>query len=106
MNPFEKIFNDQVISRLEESGTIPLYNGELSRILYAFSCFNKEVTYNEERDAYRITLSFLMDDREYILSKIRFLGKRMKVVEGKVLQQRMWETSAKALARYGITSEE
>ncbi|GED32207.1 hypothetical protein BCE02nite_33480 [Brevibacillus centrosporus] len=74
MNPFEKIFNDQVISRLEESGTIPLYNGELSRILYAFSCFNKEVTYNEERDAYRITLSFLMDDREYILSKIRFLG--------------------------------
>ncbi|MED1953307.1 WYL domain-containing protein [Brevibacillus centrosporus] len=85
---------------------IPLYNGELSRILYAFSCFDKEVTYNEERDAYRITLSFLMDDREYILSKIRFLGKRMKVVEGKVLQQRMWETSAKALARYGITSEE
>lgn len=85
---------------------LPIYNAELSRILYAFSCFDKEVAYNDVRDTYRITLTFLMDDREYVLTKIRFLGKRVRIVEGRLLQQRMWETSAKALARYGITSEE
>ncbi len=85
---------------------IPTYNAELSRILYAFSCFDKEVAYNDEMDTYRITLTFLTDDREYVLTKVRFLGKRIRIVEGKMLQLRMWETSAKALARYGITSEE
>lgn len=81
---------------------IPVYNKELSRILYAFSCFDKYVDYDDETDTYCITLTFLADEREYILSRLRFLGKRVKVVEGSILQQRMLESAAMALARYGI----
>lgn len=79
---------------------IPVYNGEMSRILYAFSCFEKEVEYVQEADTYRITLTFQADECEYVLSKIRFLGKRVKVVQGSRLISRMKETTAKALARY------
>jgi predicted DNA-binding transcriptional regulator YafY len=79
---------------------IPVYNGELSRILYAFSCFEKEVEYVQDVDTYRITLTFQTDESEYVLSKIRFLGKRVKVVQGSRLISRMKETTARALARY------
>ncbi|WP_312108115.1 WYL domain-containing protein [Brevibacillus reuszeri] len=78
------------------------FNKELSRILYAFSCFEKDVEYEDATDTYRITLTFLVDDREYILSKMRFLGKRVKVIAGQELKLRMHESSTKALARYGI----
>ncbi|MGG1659984.1 WYL domain-containing protein [Brevibacillus sp. NRS-1366] len=78
------------------------YNKELSRILYAFSCFEKKVEYFDEIDTYRIILSYLEDDREYILSKMRFLGKRIKIIVGHELKERMLESSTKALARYGI----
>ncbi|ALP35959.1 hypothetical protein ASL14_07030 [Paenibacillus sp. IHB B 3084] len=79
---------------------IPVYNGEMSRILYAFSCFEKEVEYVQDVDTYRITLTFQADEDEYVLSKIRFLGKRVKVVQGSRLISRMKETTARALARY------
>lgn len=82
------------------------YNQELTRILYAFSCFEKEVEYVDDIHTYRIKLSYLIDDREYILSKIRFLGKRIRVVQGHRLQQRMYETSVKALQRYGVDVKE
>ncbi|WP_289141380.1 WYL domain-containing protein [uncultured Brevibacillus sp.] len=78
------------------------YNKELSRILYAFSCFEKDVEYEADTDTYRITVTFLMDDREYILSKMRFLGKRVRIVSGQELKERMLESSEKALARYGM----
>ncbi|WP_226001456.1 WYL domain-containing protein [Paenibacillus sp. BJ-4] len=79
---------------------IPIYNAEMSRILYAFSCFEKEVEYVQKIDTYRITLTFQADECEYVLSKIRFLGKRVKVVQGDRLISRMKETITKALARY------
>jgi hypothetical protein len=82
---------------------VPLYNPELSRILYAFSCFEKDVVYLDETDTYRMTLTYQADESEYVLSKIRFLGKRIRVVEGEYLLARMRETAAKALARYGVT---
>lgn len=78
------------------------YNKELSRILYAFSCFEKEVEYIAETDTYRIILLYLEDDREYISSKLRFLGKRVKIVGGHGLKERMLESATKALARFGI----
>ncbi|MEJ8546942.1 WYL domain-containing protein [Brevibacillus borstelensis] len=81
---------------------VRLYNRELSRILYAFSCFEKKVEYVDQTNTYRITLTFLADDGEYILSKIRFLGKRVRVIQGERLQRRMCESAAKALSRYGI----
>jgi predicted DNA-binding transcriptional regulator YafY len=77
-----------------------MYNRELSRILYAFACFEKEVEYMEAVDTYRIRLTFLGEESEYILSKIRFLGIRIKVVENDKLQRRMHESATKALARY------
>ncbi|QHW31845.1 WYL domain-containing protein [Paenibacillus rhizovicinus] len=81
---------------------MPTYNAELSRILYAFSCFDKSVDYDEEAALYRIRVSYLADESEFLLSKIRFLGLRVKVVQGEVLKRRMSETAAKALGRYGI----
>ncbi|AET59244.1 hypothetical protein HPL003_12445 [Paenibacillus terrae HPL-003] len=99
-------FTQRILGILEsrkEQGIIeimPVYNGELSRILYAFSCFEKEVEYVQDVDTYRITLTFQADECEYVLSKIRFLGKRVKVVQGSRLISRMKETIGKALARY------
>lgn len=66
--------------------------------MYAFSCFEKEVEYADEEDTYRIRLTFLGDECEYVLSKIRFLGMRVRIVDGDKLQRRMRESAAKALA--------
>jgi hypothetical protein len=81
---------------------IRTYNEELSRILYAFSCFDKTVSYDEQSDLYHINVMYPADEGEYLLSKIRFLGLRVRVVEDDYLKRRMWESSSKALARYGI----
>lgn len=78
------------------------YNEELSRILYAFSSFEKSVEYDAPSDIYRIKVTLLSDEAEYLLSKIRFLGKRVRVIEGDYLKQRMLEASSKALLRYGV----
>lgn len=78
------------------------YNAELSRILYAFSSFEKDVEYDAETDTYRIRVCLLGDELEYLLSKLRFLGKRVWVVEGDYLKRRMLESSSKALERYGV----
>lgn len=77
------------------------YNGELSRILYAFSCFEKEVEYDDASDRYLIRITFQGNEGEYVLSKVRFLGQRVKILEGKYLRSRMLESATKALARYG-----
>ncbi len=78
------------------------YNGELSRILYAFSSFEKDVEYDLNTDTYRVKVTLLGDELEYLLSKIRFLGKRVRVLEGDYLKRRMLESSLKSLERYGV----
>lgn len=83
---------------------IPTYNEELSRILYAFSSFEKNVEYDMDHDAYRIRVSLLGDEMKYLLSKIRFLGKRVRVIEGDYLKRRMLKASTKALERYGVAT--
>ncbi|GGF90077.1 hypothetical protein GCM10010912_39070 [Paenibacillus albidus] len=83
---------------------LPEYNKELSRILYAFSCFEKEVAYDPELQTYSITLTFLGNESEYVLSKLRFLGKRVRVTEGGYLIGRMRESSLKALRQYGMNT--
>jgi len=85
---------------------VPLYNAEISRILYAFSSFEKSVTYDEAQGIYHIHLSLLEDEMEYLLSKLRFLGKRVRVVEDMYLKKRMLESATKVLERYGIESGE
>jgi Predicted transcriptional regulator len=81
------------------------YNEELSRILYAFSCFEKKVEYAADTDTYRVTVKLPGDEMEYLLSKLRFLGKRVRVTKGDYLQSRLLEASTKALERYGVSSE-
>jgi hypothetical protein len=80
------------------------YNRELSRILYALSSFEKDVAYDTENDIYRVRVVILGDETEYLLSKIRFLGKRVRVIEGDFMKRRMLESATKALARYGINT--
>jgi len=79
---------------------IPQYNAELSRILSAFSCFDKNVSYEEASDTYRIHIQHLADESEFLLSKIRFLGLRVKVIDEGYMRRRMIEASTKALMRY------
>ncbi|WP_127531339.1 WYL domain-containing protein [Paenibacillus kobensis] len=81
-------------------GILPNYNSELSRILYAFSCFEKSVSYDETADQYRIHVTYLADESEFLLSRIRFLGLRVRVLEGGHLKHRMRQTASWALARY------
>ena len=76
------------------------YNGELSRILYAFSCFEKEVSYDAENNEYSIRLHFSSSDSDYVLSKTRFLGKRVRIIGSEQLRSRMLESATKALSRY------
>lgn len=83
----------------------PKYNGELSRILYAFSYFEKKVNYNEEEHIYSIEIQFDSNESEFVLSRIRFLGQRVKVTQGEYLQKRLLEAANKALERYGVTHE-
>ncbi|NQX60328.1 WYL domain-containing protein [Paenibacillus qinlingensis] len=80
------------------------YNRELSRILYALSSFEKDVAYDTENDVYSVKVTILGDETEYLLSKVRFLGKRVRVIEGDFLKRRMLESATKALARYGVSS--
>lgn len=78
------------------------YNQELSRILYAFSCFEKEVCYLADKNEYTIRLSFANNETEYVLSKTRFLGKRVHITDNEQMQRRMLESATKALGRYGF----
>ncbi|PYE48602.1 WYL domain-containing protein [Paenibacillus barcinonensis] len=79
---------------------LPAFNAELSRILYAFSCFERQVKYNEENHVYRIVLTVPRNELDYVLSKMRFLGKRVRITDSTALRERMSETAAKVLARY------
>ncbi|CAI6081715.1 hypothetical protein PAECIP112173_03300 [Paenibacillus sp. JJ-100] len=79
---------------------LPEFNTELSRILYAFSSFERQVEYNETQQIYRILLKVSRNEIDYVLSKMRFLGKRVRIINDTALQERMSETAAKVLARY------
>lgn len=81
---------------------IRTFNAELTRILHAFSCFDKRVEFDEEERTYRIHLTFTDSEGQFVLTKLRFLGKRVRVVEGNYLKYRMRETARKALALYGV----
>ncbi|WP_405155532.1 WYL domain-containing protein [Paenibacillus sp. FSL K6-0108] len=85
---------------------LPEFNQELSRILYAFSCFEKQVEYVEAEQTYRIELTIPRNEVDYVLSKMRFLGKRVRIADNAALRERMSETAAKVLARYTESESE
>ncbi|RIX60175.1 WYL domain-containing protein [Paenibacillus nanensis] len=82
------------------------YNSELSRIVSAFSCFDKTVSFDDNTGVYRLRVKHLADESEFLLLKIRFLGLRVRVVEGDYFIRRMMETTSKALMRYQADNEE
>ncbi|MDR6727057.1 hypothetical protein J2W91_005582 [Paenibacillus amylolyticus] len=85
---------------------LPEFNQELSRILYAFSCFEKQVDYDESEQTYRIILTIPRGEMDYVLSKMRFLGKRVRITDNASLRKRMAETASKVLARYAESEAE
>lgn len=94
---------ENILEKRTQQATLEVgrhYNEELSRILYAFSCFEKEVSYDSIKNMYTIKLTFANNEAEYVLSKLRFLGKRIRVVDGVHLKRRMLESANRALARY------
>lgn len=100
-----KVLLDRLLTERKQYAVIqviPDYNAELSRILYAFSCFEKSVSYDEDANLYLIRVAYLADESEFLLSKIRFLGLRVKIVDGDHLKARMRESASKALARYEL----
>ena len=76
------------------------YNSELSRILYAFSCFEKQVRHDETENCYSIILHFSSNEHEYVLSRLRFLGRRVRVQDHRAMQARMHQSATMALSRY------
>jgi len=96
----------EILERRKEQAVIevvPRYNMELSRILYAFSCFEKEIDYDAATDTYRIRLTYSNNESEYMLSKIRFLGLRVRIVENEKLKRRMLDSANKTIARYSCS---
>ncbi|MFD1888186.1 WYL domain-containing protein [Paenibacillus wenxiniae] len=83
---------------------LPIYNKELTRILHAFSCFDKRVRFDEQQHTYFIEVRFTNSEREYVLNRLRFLGKRVQIVEGDDFKRRMKDTALRALARYERSS--
>jgi hypothetical protein len=79
---------------------MPVYNEELSRILSAFSCFDKSVSFDESSGIYRINVTYMRDDSEFLLSRIRFLGLRVKITQGEQLKRRMLDSASMAIGRY------
>jgi len=100
---------DKLIEARKKHAVISIvqaYNSELSRILYSFSCFEKSVSYDEAADLYRIHVTYLADESKFLLSRIRFLGLRVQVLEGDPLKRRMRRTASWALARYAEAAED
>jgi predicted DNA-binding transcriptional regulator YafY len=98
----------RLLEGLKESAciqVIPAYNAELSRILSSFSCFDKSVSFDESTGIYQIHVNYMRDDSEFLLSRIRFLGLRVKIVEGKQLKWRMLKSAEMAVGRYGEEGE-
>ncbi|NEW07879.1 WYL domain-containing protein [Paenibacillus sp. SYP-B3998] len=96
---------EKLLEKRQQHATIEVikaYHRELSRILYAFSCFEKNVAYDNVNETYTIRLTFLSNESEYVLSKLRFLGKRVKVIDGDYLKRRMLESARKAYQRYEV----
>ncbi|MCR2804115.1 WYL domain-containing protein [Paenibacillus soyae] len=91
--------------RSAEVEVVKGYNAELSRILSAFSCFDKSVSFDEDSGIYRIRIQYLGDESEFLLSRIRFLGLRVRIVEGEYMKRRMLESATKTLRRYGELEE-
>ncbi|WP_462410382.1 WYL domain-containing protein [Neobacillus sp. Marseille-QA0830] len=71
------------------------------RIFYAFSCFDKEIVYDEEEHHFEIIVYYRETEKYDLLQKLRFLGKRVVVKEPEELRRMLQKTAIDALKRYG-----
>ena len=76
------------------------YPGALLSVLSAFSCFDTKVESGKQKNTLRLSVRFQADEREYVLQKIRFLGRRVTVEGPEYFRERMRGTAEKALGRY------
>lgn len=77
------------------------YPGALLSVLNAFSCFDTKVESGKQKNTLRLSVRFQADEREYVLQKLRFLGRRVTVEAPEYFRERMRGTAEKALGRYG-----
>ena len=100
------VFEAQIISHLkkrQQQAVIEVntqYIDDLHRVFYVFSCFEREIVFDEVSQRYQLRVIYFEDERMYLLSKIRFLGKRVRLLEPTDLVQSMRKTIEKALRRY------
>jgi predicted DNA-binding transcriptional regulator YafY len=76
------------------------FEEEKERILYCFSCFDKEIIYEEETNQYEIRLFYRKHEEGELLKRIRLLGERIVIAEPDELKKRILETALRALERY------
>ena len=82
------------------------YPGALLSVLNAFSCFDTQVATGEQKNTLRLSVQCQADEREYVLQKIRFLGRRVTVESPEEFRERMRGTAERALERYFKESAE
>ena len=85
-----------VVLRAEEC-----FSGALLSVLNAFSCFDTQVSTGKDKGSLLLRVRFRADEREYVLQKLRFLGRRVIVESPPEFRERMQKTAEDALARYG-----
>lgn len=73
---------------------------EIHRVVYALSCFEREMTFDEQSKQNILTIRYLPSEEEYLLSKIRFLSKIVTITSPERLIKRMHYTATKTLSRY------
>ena len=76
------------------------YSGALLSVLNAFSCFDTTVVSGEQKSMLQLRVHYLADEQEYVLQKIRFLGRRVTVEGPEEMCHRMRLTADWALNRY------
>ena len=87
---------EEAVITVEES-----FPGAMLSVLSSFSCFETVVSPGKQKNTLQLRVLYQTDEREYVLQKIRFLGRRVTVEAPVELRERMRQTAEKALARYG-----
>lgn len=77
----------------------PAYPLDRHRVLSALSAFDRDVELENET-LYRLNVYYYLDEEEYLLQRIRFLGLRVQLKSPPHLVKRMRETVERVLATY------
>lgn len=73
---------------------------EKHRIFYNFSCFDKEVIFDEKKEEYTLFIYYRKSEEKDLLRRVRLLGQRVIIMEPERLRKEMLGTALRALNRY------